>query len=159
MRRIRNPFVRREGYNCFGCSPDNHLGLRMRFYEEGEELVSDWDPENHFQGYNTVLHGGIQATLMDEIASWGTYVLLKRAGVTSTMEVRFLKQVFVNKGPLKLRCRLAGMRRNLADFEVSLRDHAGILCATAKITYFTFSEKVSKEKFYYPSPEEFYEKS
>ena len=28
-----------EGYNCFGCSPDNEAGVRMEFYEDGDEVV------------------------------------------------------------------------------------------------------------------------
>ena len=27
-----------EGYNCFGCSPDNEAGVRMEFYEDGDEI-------------------------------------------------------------------------------------------------------------------------
>ncbi len=70
MKKIRNPYVDLKGYNCFGCSPNNIQGLHMHFEEHGEKIISEWTPKMQFQGYKNVLHGGIQATLMDEIASW-----------------------------------------------------------------------------------------
>ena len=157
MRNIKNPFRKLEGYNCFGCSPDNSLGLKMSFIEDGDEIISKWDPENHFQGYHNVLHGGIQATLIDEIASWVVYVKLKVSGVTSKMEVRYLKTMYVDEGELTIRAKVIGMRRNLADIEVRLFNHTGELCATGLLTYFTFSSKKSREMLYYPEYEKFFE--
>ena len=158
MRKILNPFSKLEGYNCFGCSTENPVGLQMKFFEEGEEIKSEWSPGVNHQGYHHVLHGGIQATLMDEIASWVVYVKAKRAGVTSKMDLRFLKPVYINHGPVKLSARILGFRKNLADIDVKLIDHNNILCAQALVTYFTFSPEKSKESFYYPEPEAFFEK-
>jgi len=157
MRKIRNPFKGLEGYNCFGCSPDNPSGLKLSFVEEGEELVSVWTPKNFLQGYHNVLHGGIQATLMDEIASWLVYVKLDTSGVTSSMNVRYLKPVYVTDTWLTLRASVKGLRRNLADIEVSLFDSSQNLCAHALITYFTFSKEKSLDRLYSPGHEEFFE--
>ena len=32
MKKIINPWKDMEGYNCFGCSPDNEAGVRMEFF-------------------------------------------------------------------------------------------------------------------------------
>jgi uncharacterized protein (TIGR00369 family) len=157
MRKIRNPFAGVEGYNCFGCSPDNEYGLQLSFVEEGDELIAQWSPKAFLQGYSNILHGGIQATLMDEIASWVVYVIIKTSGVTSSMNVRYLKPVNMDDPHLTLRARVKGMRRNLADIEVKLTNSEGILCAEALITYFTFSKEKSKQHLYYPDPKEFFE--
>ena len=90
-RKIINPFAGRSGYNCFGCSPDNKLGLQLSFLNEGEYIVARWLPQPQFQGYHNLLHGGIQATLLDEIASWYVYARLHTAGVTSRLAVRYRK--------------------------------------------------------------------
>lgn len=158
MKPVSNPFVSLPGYNCFGCSPDNPSGLHMRFFEEGEEVVSEWNPAEHFQGYHNVLHGGIQATLMDEIASWVVYVRLKTAGFTSRADIRYRKAVYVNQGPLTLRAKSVGMRRNLADIEVSLTDASGQLCAEGLFTYFTYPEEKAREQMFYPGPDAFHHK-
>lgn len=157
MTKILNPFVKLEGYNCFGCSPDNPAGLQLRFTEEGEHIVARWMPKPQFQGWKNVLHGGIQATLLDEIASWLVFVKLKTSGVTSRMEVKLSKPVFTDKGELTLKARLAEMNHNIAVIDTRLYDQNGELCTTAVMHYYTFPLKVASEKLWYPGYEAFYE--
>ena len=40
MKKIINPWKGLEGYNCFGCAPNNEAGIKMEFYEDGDEVVS-----------------------------------------------------------------------------------------------------------------------
>ncbi len=129
----------------------------MTFCEEGDEIVSAWDPKDHFQGYFQMLHGGIQATLMDEIASWVVYVKLKTAGYTSRADIRYRKAVYLQDGPLMIRAKASGMRRNLADIFVTLYNCRGELCSEGTFVYFTFSEEVAKNQMYYPDHSGFYE--
>jgi uncharacterized protein (TIGR00369 family) len=128
----------------------------MSFYEDGDEIISTWEPKSQFEGYQGVLHGGIQATIMDEIASWVVYVKLKVAGVTSSMDVRYHKPVYMDGGPILIRSKILRMRRNLADIQVGIYNKANELCSEASVTYFTFSEKKSKESFFYPGEEAFF---
>ena len=53
---------------CFGCGQANEQGLRMRFvrYPDGT-VESRHQTEPHHCGVDTVVHGGIQATLLDEV--------------------------------------------------------------------------------------------
>ena len=157
MRKIINPYARIEGYNCFGCSPDNENGLQMQFVEDGDFLICDWEPRGFLQGYHNVLHGGIQATLMDEIASWFVQIKLKTAGVTSTMNIRYRKTVPSNQGKIHLTAKLKATRRNLVDVEVKLMNADGGLGAEGIITYYTFSPEVAREKMFFPEHEEFFE--
>ncbi len=157
MRKIHNPYTSLEGYYCFGCSPDNEIGLQLEFEEHGEEMISYWEPKQHLQGYKDVLHGGIQSTLMDEIGSWYIQVKLQTAGVTSRMEIRYRKPVLITKGKIKLVAKLIQQRRNLADIGVKLYSSSGELCAEATITFFIFPKEVAKEKFHYPGFESFFE--
>ncbi len=156
MRKILNPYPKYPGYNCFGCSPKNENGLKMEFSEDGDTIICDWKPVDFLQGYYNVLHGGIQATLMDEIGSWYIQVKLKTAGVTSSMNVRYLKPVSMVKGNINLRASMIKMRRNLVDILVELYDSDKQLCAKADITYFTFSQEVAKKELHYPDFEEFF---
>lgn len=158
MRKILNPYARFEGYQCFGCSPDNKYGLRMEFAEEGDVIVSEWEPKDFLQGFFNVLHGGIQAALMDEIGFWLVQVKVKTAGVTSNMNIRLLKTVPTDKGKLKLVARLKAKRRNLIDVHVELFCPEGELCAEGEITYFTYQPEIARKKLYYPEPDEFFEK-
>ncbi len=146
-----------DGYQCFGCAPQNPNGLQMTFVEDGEYVISEWEPKDYFQGYYKVLHGGIQATLMDEIASWLVQVKLKTAGVTSKMTVRYKKTVPIDKGNIKLRARLTGQRRNLAEIHVELFCGNNELCAESDFVYFTFSHEVAVKQLHFPDYEEFFE--
>lgn len=157
MKKIVNPYVKVEGYNCFACSPHNENGLQMTFIEDGDHLVSDWTPKGFLAGYNNILHGGIQATLMDEIASWFIQVKMKTAGVTSNMNLRLKRTVHTNQGPLKLRAWLKEVRRNLVDVNVELINPDGKVGAEGVITYYTFSEDVAREKLNFPNPDDFFE--
>ena len=156
MKKLYNPYRKIEGYNCFGCSPKNPIGLRMDFYEDGDEVICRWKPTKDYQGYNGVLHGGIQATLMDEIASWLVQIRLKTAGVTSKLETKYKKPVIINKGDILLKATLKETRRNIAFVKVELFDGENVLCSIALAQYFTFTKKTAIEEFDFPDHEEFY---
>ena len=157
MKKIRNPFVEKEGYNCFGCSPGNKLGLNLTFSEDGEFIISKWLPKPHFQGWQNVLHGGIQATLLDEIASWLVFIKLNTSGVTSRMDVKLKKPVYTDKGELILKAKLKEMNRNIAVIETWLYNPEMELCTYAIMHYYTFKEEIAREKLWYPGSEAFYE--
>ena len=123
MEKIINPWEGMEGYFCFGCAPNNESGLKMEFYEDGDEIVSKWVPEARFQGWLNTLHGGIQATLLDEICAWVIARKLQTAGVTSRMETQYLKPIHTTDSHL--------------------------VCTKAVCTYFIFPrEKAEKEMYF-----------
>lgn len=155
MKKLNNPFTEINNYQCFGCSPDNKMGLQLTFTEDDDLIVSEWEPKAHFQGWINILHGGIQATLMDEIASWVVFVKLKTSGVTSKMDIRLKKAVYTNKGPLKITAKLNKMLRNIAVIDTFLYNSDGELCAQAEIHYFTYEVSIAKEKLLYPGYEKF----
>ena len=94
---------------------------------------------------------------MDEIASWTVYVKVKTAGFTSKADIRYLKTVGMDQGPITLRACVKQMRRNLADIEVLLFDKNETLCAKALLTFFTYPLDESKRSMYYPDHSRFYE--
>lgn len=155
-RKVYNPFTDIKGYQCFGCSPNNKIGLQMNFYEDGEFIKCDWQPRDHFQGYYNVLHGGILSTLMDEIASWYIFTQLKTAGVTARIEVRYVKPVYTNKGNITLQAKLKEKHKRLADIEVKVFDEGGTLCTEGVVQYFVFPEEYARNNLYYPDFDSFF---
>jgi uncharacterized protein (TIGR00369 family) len=157
MRKIINPFKGLDGYNCFGCSPGNEFGLRMEFFEDGEEVASIWDPEDYYQGYGNLLHGGVQAALLDEIASWYIFARMNTAGVTSGIEIKYIKPVFMDRGPFEIRSRLKEIRDNIIIISAELKDNSGQICSGAAVTYFTYPDKIARRKLRYPGMDAFFE--
>ncbi len=153
VRKIKNPFTKLAGYNCFACSPENPIGLKLEFFEEGEDFYCYWEPHHDFEGWNDVLHGGIQATLMDEIASWIVFVKLKTAGVTSRMDVKLKRPALISKGKFKLKAIIKEIKRNIAFIEVDLFDGENVVCANGTLQYYLYPEKIAREKMNFPGPE------
>jgi uncharacterized protein (TIGR00369 family) len=156
MRKIVNPFTKLEGYNCFGCSLKNELGLQMEFFEDGEYIISNWEPKKHLAGYGNVLHGGIQSTILDEIASWLVYTKLKTAGVTANLNVKYKNAVYTDKGKLTVRAKLIEQDRKFATIHAELIDNEGKLCAEGLIKYFILPLELAKQKYHYPGHESFF---
>lgn len=84
--------------NCFGCSPKNASGMKMNFYtNENRDLVVSWfSVPERFVGWSNLVHGGIISTMLDEAMGWGALVILRKLMVSRSMNVEFIKPVFVN---------------------------------------------------------------
>lgn len=145
MRKINNPWLSKSGYDCFGCCPDNPLGVKMEFYEDGDSVVCFWKPQAHYQGWIDTLHGGIQATLIDECASWVMFRRLQTTGVTTKLEVRYRKSIMTTEEQITIRATLREMRRNLALIHVEIANSKGELCTEGEATYFTFPPEKARE--------------
>lgn len=52
---------------CFACGQDNPIGLKLTFSHDGDTCVASFVADRVFQGYEGIVHGGILATLLDEI--------------------------------------------------------------------------------------------
>lgn len=82
--------------NCLVCGVDNDFGLKTRFYEtEDNQLIAVFKPIDEHQSYPNVMHGGISATILDEVI--GRAIMMttdnKTFGVTVELKVRYKKPV------------------------------------------------------------------
>ena len=149
MKKIINPFINLEGYNCFGCAPNNPFGVKMEFYEDGEDIVCHWTPRSEYQGWLDTLHGGIQSVLLDEICAWVLMRKLQTAGVTSKMETRFLKPVSTNDSQITLRAHITEQKRNIIIIDATLENSAGEICSQSRCTYFAFPQEKAKHEMFF----------
>lgn len=138
MRLIKNPWLGVEGYHCFGCCPDNPLGVQMQFYEDGDDVVCFWHPKDDYQSWENTLHGGIQSVLLDEICGWVVFHKLQTSGVTAKMETRFRKPIAIRQQYIELRAHLREKRRNIAIVDGEIRCAEGEILVECTCTYFTF---------------------
>lgn len=157
MRKIINPYTHLDGYNCFGCSLKNELGLQMEFFEDDDFIISKWKPKKHLAGYGNILHGGIQSTILDEIASWVVYTKVKTAGVTASLNVKYKSTVFTDKGELTVRARLIDQNKRFATIHAEILDQDEKVCSEADVKYFIFPPEIATRKYHYPGPEAFFE--
>ena len=158
-RKIRNPYYAsgRRDYNCFGCSPNNEKGLKLTFELDGEEVMARWNPVTWAEGFRNVLHGGIQATLLDETCSWVVQALVRTVGVTTSMEISYRRAVLVSEGEITLRARLLEQNSRMAVVEGRILDKAGTVCAIAKCRFFLFPVDKAMSDYNYPGGDAFFE--
>lgn len=88
--------------------------------------------------------------LLDEVAGWVVTRKLQTSGVTSKMEVQYLKPVSTNDPGLTIRARIARQMRNVAFIDAELINGEGETCTKATLTYFCASkEKAQAELGFY----------
>ena len=136
LRKIINPWVGTEGYNCFVCSPNNPIGLHQEFYEDGDYIVTKFKPNHNYESWQNILHGGIQALLIDETAGWVVCRKLQTNGVTSKMNMEYLKPVSSMLEEVIIRARITKMMRNVAFIEAELMDPSETVLTRAELIYF-----------------------
>lgn len=129
----------------------------MEFQKIGDLIVSYWTPKDAFQGWTNILHGGIQATLMDEIGSWFAIVTAQTSGVTTHLNVKYRKAVAMDKGPIKLEASLHEFHGRIMVVQVKLYDGAGTLCSEAQASYYMMDPDKARDQFEFPGINAFLE--
>ncbi|MCL1969606.1 MAG: PaaI family thioesterase [Bacteroidetes bacterium] len=156
MRKIHNAYADIAEYHCFGCSPTNPIGLKLKFWEEDEWIYAKWTPDKWYEGYLNMLHGGIQASLLDEIADWVIIAKLGTSGVTRNLNITYVKPVFVNQGEITIRAKLLSQTGNAVLTYAELMDKEGTVRSHAEIEYFVFPQEIAKQKYNFPEYEAFF---
>lgn len=83
--------------DCFGCSPYNTKGLKLKIWYTEKGCMSYYTIPNEYCGFKGLAHGGIIATLLDEVAAWTIVAQLFRVGITRQASIRYLKPVPTNE--------------------------------------------------------------
>jgi uncharacterized protein (TIGR00369 family) len=72
---------------CFACGKNNPKGLHLEFTEKDGVYTTKFTPGKEHQGYVGITHGGIIATLMDEVMARFAWVAGRRV-VTAEMSIK-----------------------------------------------------------------------
>lgn len=131
---------------CFGCGPANDKGLRIRSFEEGDELVCEWMPEAHHVAFEGIVNGGIIGALLDCHSNWtaARHLMKKReaAELPATVTLDFhvtLKRPTPMGTPLHLRARVVESGEDRAVIEATLEAN-GKVTATCRGTFVAVKE-------------------
>jgi uncharacterized protein (TIGR00369 family) len=126
---------------CFCCGTDNERGLHLAIsYPEKGTAETSLDVPTWFTGWKSMTHGGLLATLLDEIMAHACVGMAQRA-VTAEMTVRYQKAVetgarITARGKVEeARGRILSTRGWLYDAEGSLVAEASArFLATARVS-------------------------
>jgi len=120
---------------CFVCGVRNDAGLKMRFYEsetEPVEVTAEYSVPARYQGYPGVVHGGVIASMLDEVTSRTIFRGdPPRFVVTASLNVRYRKPVPVET-PLRLVGRVVKEKGRVITVAGNISGPGDILLAEAE---------------------------
>jgi uncharacterized protein (TIGR00369 family) len=120
-------------HHCFACGGSNPIGMRLRI-EIGDGLArTTWKAGRDFVGWSDKLHGGIIATLLDEVMAWAPSSFDSWA-VTAEMSIRYRSPAAPGEA-LEATGRVVRRRRRIYDVEGEVRAADGRLVATGSGRY------------------------
>jgi acyl-coenzyme A thioesterase PaaI-like protein len=126
------------GNNCFACGPDHPFGLHLDFFYDSDirEVSSRFHSNELFAGFPGILHGGIQATILDEIAFWGVWACYKQNGFTYDLAVQYRKKCPTDQ-LLEAVGNIGDINRRIVSIDVMLRsDDSQTLFTRGTVRYY-----------------------
>ncbi len=127
-------------HSCFVCGESNSHGLRLRFHTDGKTVHTCFTPAAEHIGFKGVTHGGILATVLDEIMVWAVAVAARRFAYCAEMTVRFQRPARPGE-ELTVTAELTTNRRGkLFEAKSELRAPNGEVIATATGKYLPIPE-------------------
>jgi uncharacterized protein (TIGR00369 family) len=121
--------------SCFVCGESNTRGLNLRSATDGKMVQTQFAFGLEHVGFKETVHGGLTATLLDEIMTWACAVAAKRFAYCAELTVRYLHPVRPGQ-QLMATAELVSNRRNrLFEAKAELKDQAGTVLASANGKY------------------------
>jgi uncharacterized protein (TIGR00369 family) len=132
-----------EPHNCFACGTLNEHGLRLDLHLGERRSWTELTLDGRFEGWVGIAHGGIVATILDEVMAW-SLVAEDNWGVTARMTVEFRRPIQVGS-----RVRAEGWivrsRKRIVETAARIVDRSGTVLATAEGTYLAADETRKRE--------------
>ena len=121
--------------NCFICGEKNPVSPKLHFHKIDEKTVeTEFVPPKIWTGWGKIVHGGLQATLLDEAAGWAVLLLSGQYALTINMEIKFFYPVYVNE-KLRIIGKVVEEKQDTITIEAELINPKNICCTKGKITY------------------------
>jgi len=122
-------------HSCFVCGESNPLGLKLRFETDGRIVRSRFIPRPEHIGFKRVVHGGIIATLLDEIMVWACAVRTKRFAFCAEMTVRYMNPLAPGEEVVAEAELTADRRGRIFEAKAELKNVSGKILAGATGKY------------------------
>jgi uncharacterized protein (TIGR00369 family) len=128
-------------HSCFVCGTSNRHGLNLDFETDGQIVRAKFIPHPDHVGFKGVTHGGILATILDEIMVWACGVKTRQFAFCAELNVRYLQQVTPGM-ELWAEGELVVNRKNrIFEARSSIRDTTGCMLASATGKYMPIKEE------------------
>ena len=122
-------------HSCFVCGESNPAGLNLRFETDGRVVHARFTPRAEHIGFREVVHGGIIATLLDEIMVWACAVQAKQFAYCAELNVRFLKSARPGEETVASAELVENRKNKIFEAKAELKNLAGEVLASATGKY------------------------
>jgi acyl-coenzyme A thioesterase PaaI-like protein len=121
--------------SCFVCGESNPLGLKLRFQTDGHIVQAVFIPRAEHAGFKGVVHGGLTATVLDEIMVWACAVPTRQFSYCAELNLRYLKPLAPGEEVILTGELTANFKGRLFEAKGAARNRAGETLATATGKY------------------------
>jgi uncharacterized protein (TIGR00369 family) len=122
-------------HSCFVCGESNSRGLNLRSESDGKIVRTHFAFRSEHVGFKQTVHGGLTATLLDEIMTWACVVQAKRFAYCAELNVRYLLPVRPDQQIVATAELVANRRGRIFEARAKMIDQAGAVLATATGKY------------------------
>jgi acyl-coenzyme A thioesterase PaaI-like protein len=119
-------------HHCFACGKTNPIGMGLEIELGDRRAAATWIPSDDSVGWSDRVHGGLLATVLDEVMAWAP-ASEDAWAVTSSFSVRFHQPASPGE-PLRASAWVEGQRRRIYDIRGEIRS-GDALVAEATGTY------------------------
>lgn len=131
---------------CFGCGPANEKGLRIKSFEQDDEVVCEWSAEPHHEAFPGTVNGGIVGALFDCHSNWtAAWHLMQKSGsseLPSTVTAEFhvkLRRPTSSRRPLRIVAKVVESTADRATVEATMTSD-GVVTATCRGVFVAIQE-------------------
>ncbi len=122
-------------HGCFVCGECNPVGLNLRFQTDGQVVETRFTPRPEHVGFKNTVHGGIIASLLDEVMVWACAVSTRGFSYCAELSVRYLKPVPPNAATRATGSLTSNRRGRLFEARAELKSEDGTVLAVATGKY------------------------
>ena len=121
--------------SCFVCGESNPAGLRLRFETDGRIVQTRFRPRAELVGFKGVVHGGLIATVLDEIMVWACAVQARQFAFCAELKVRFVNSLSPGEEVIVTGEMSANRKHRVFEAKATARNAAGVTLAEATGKY------------------------
>lgn len=122
---------------CFGCAPQNATSLGLEFFRTADGNVAcTWLVRKGFENFPGMLHGGVSASILDEIMGTIVYFKTRHLPLSRSMKVQWHKGIRVGERVMAT-ARIEKSSANLYSVRSYLFRSGGKVAVEGKGLYFT----------------------
>lgn len=126
--------------SCFVCGEANRRGFNLRSETDGRVVQTRFAFAPEHVGFKETVHGGLTATVLDEIMTWACVVSTRRFSYCGELTVRYLQPIRPGESLVACAELVSNRRDRIFEARGEIRNESGSVLANATGKYLPLKE-------------------